>query len=123
MTETPEERALLRNLSNKHGEWMQSEYWDARRGLGVLLDALEATEQHVDAAEADRDVLADALRNQGLLQNTATGVVWHAHDCAASFDFAECNYRCRVAREAFALVGTEPYVSAWIRREKDGRDA
>ena len=56
----------------------------------------------------ERATLLEALRNQGLLQNTATGVVWHVHDCPASFDFAECNYRCRVAREAFALAGTEP---------------
>jgi hypothetical protein len=66
-----------------------------------------------------RAALLDALRNQGLLQNTATGVVWHVHDCPASFDFAECNYRCRVAREAFALAGTEPYVSQETRRDTE----
>ena len=31
----------------------------------------------------------------------------------------ECNYRCRVAREAFALAGTEPYVSAETRRDTE----
>ncbi len=42
-----------------------------------------------------------ALVEQGLLQKTASGaMVWHAHDCPASFDFDECNYRCRVARAA-----------------------
>ena len=66
-----------------------------------------------------RIALLDALRNQGLLQNTATGVIWHVHDCPASFDFAECNYRCRVAREAFALAGTEPYVSQETRRDTE----
>lgn len=82
--------------------------------LGAELRRTDAAVARAEAAEADyekaRGVLLDALRNQGLLQNTATrGVVWHAHDCPASFDFAECNYRCRVAREAFALAGTEPY--------------
>ena len=60
------------------------------------------------------------LTEQGLLQKTASGsMVWHAHDCPASFDFDECNYRCRVAREAFALAGTEPYVSAETRRDTE----
>ncbi len=53
----------------------------------------------------ERTTLLDALRNQGFLQNTTTGKVWHAHDCPASFDFAQCNYRCRVAR--LALEGRE----------------
>ena len=67
-----------------------------------------------------RHILLEALRNQGLLQKTATGgFVWHVHDCPASFDFAECNYRCRVAREAFALAGTEPYVSQETRRDTE----
>ena len=71
-------------------------------------------------ADTLRTVLLDALRNQGLLQNTATGgKVWHVHDCPASFDFALCNYRCRVAREAFALAGTEPYVSQETRRDTE----
>ena len=63
--------------------------------------------------------LTAALTEQGLLQNTATGVIWHVHDCPASFDFAECNYRCRVAREAFARAGTEPYVSQETRRDTE----
>lgn len=45
--------------------------------------------------------------------------LWHVHDCPASFDFAECHYRCRVAREAFALAGTEPYVSQETRRDTE----
>ena len=65
------------------------------------------------------EALATALRNQGLLQNTFHGTVWHIHDCPASFDFAECHYRCRVAREAFALAGTEPYVSQETRRDTE----
>lgn len=63
--------------------------------------------------------LTAALTEQGLLQNTATGAIWHIHDCPASFDFAECNYRCRVAREGFALAGTEPYVSQETRRDTE----
>ena len=82
-----------------------------RMGLEVL------TELRLTRAQAD--ALADALRNQGLLQNTYHGKVWHVHDCPASFDFAECNYRCRVAREAFALAGTEPYVSQETRRDTE----
>ena len=65
------------------------------------------------------EALLGALRNQGLLQNTFHGVVWHVHDCPASFDFTECNYRCRVAREAFALAGTEPYVSQETRTDTE----
>lgn len=65
------------------------------------------------------EALATALRNQGLLQNTFHGTVWHIHDCPASFDFSECHYRCRVAREAFALAGTEPYVSQETRRDTE----
>lgn len=68
---------------------------------------------------AQAEALADALRNQGLLQNTFHGKVWHIHDCPASFDFSECHYRCRVAREAFALAGTEPYVSQETRRDTE----
>lgn len=66
------------------------------------------------ALRASREAVISALRNQGLLQNTATGVIWHVHDCPASFDFSECHYRCRVAREAFALAGTEPYHAGWV---------
>lgn len=69
------------------------------------------------ALRASREAVISALRNQGLLQNTATGVIWHVHDCPASFDFSECHYRCRVAREA--LAGTEPYHAGW----KDGYEA
>ena len=68
---------------------------------------------------AQAEALATALRNQGLLQNTFHGKVWHIYDCPASFDFSECNYRCRVAREAFALAGTEPYVSQETRRDTE----
>lgn len=73
----------------------------------------------VKRLEQQAEALAAALRNQGLLQNTFHGTVWHIHDCPASFDFAECHYRCRVAREAFALAGTEPYVSQETRRDTE----
>ncbi len=63
--------------------------------LTELLDAYE-----------ERDRLRAALTEQGLLQKKpGGGMVWHAHDCPASFDFAQCNYRCRVARAA--LEGRE----------------
>ena len=82
----------------------------------VELNALEAENARLrEQAEA----LATALRNQGLLQNTFHGKVWHIYDCPASFDFSECNYRCRVAREAFALAGMEPYVSPETRRDTE----
>ena len=71
-----------------------------------MLDGCDACQ---DEADEKLRVLTSALRNQGLLQRTATGVVWHVHDCPASFDFAECNYRCRVAREAFEHAGVAPY--------------
>ena len=77
--------------------------------LTELLDAYE-----------ERDRLRAALVEQGLLQKKADGsMIWHAHDCPASFDFAQCNYRCRVAREAFAIAGTEPYVSQETRAESE----
>lgn len=82
----------------------------------VELNALQAENARLrEQAEA----LAGALRNQGLLQNTFHGTVWHIHDCPASFDFSECHYRCRVAREAFDLAGTEPYVSQETRRDTE----
>jgi hypothetical protein len=63
--------------------------------LTELLDAYEEREQ-----------LRAALTEQGFLQKKADGsMVWHAHDCPASFDFAQCKYRCRVARTA--LEGRE----------------
>ena len=59
----------------------------------------------LDAYE-ERDRLRAALNEQGFLQKKADGsMFWHAHDCPASFDFAQCNYRCRVARAA--LEGRE----------------
>lgn len=77
-----------------------------------------AQAKEIDALQAENarlreqaDALATALRNQGLLQNTFHGTVWHIHDCPASFDFAECNYRCRVAREAFEMASVELYNS------------
>lgn len=77
-----------------------------------LLELLDAYEE--------RDRLRAALAEQGLLQKKpGGGMVWHAHDCPASFDFAQCNYRCRVAREAFAIAGTEPYVSQETRAESE----
>ena len=84
--------------------------------LFATIDALQAENARLrEQAEA----LATALRNQGLLQNTFHGTVWHIHDCPASFDFSECHYRCRVAREAFALAGTEPYVSQETRMDTE----
>ena len=77
------------------------------------IDMQQAYTEQYNRAEGYRKALVE----QGLLQKTASGwMVWHAHDCPASFDFAQCNYRCRVAREAFALAGTEPYVSEETRR-------
>lgn len=71
---------------------------------GCYLEWPCATSELLDAYE-ERDRLRAALAEQGFLQNTTTGKVWHAHDCPASFDFAQCNYRCRVARTA--LEGRE----------------
>lgn len=60
----------------------------------------------VRALTKERDRLRAVLAEQGLLQKKpGGGMVWHAHDCPASFDFAQCNYRCRVARAA--LEGRE----------------
>ena len=43
--------------------------------------------------------LREALEAQGLLQKKPSGsFVWHAYDCQAAFDFAQCNARCRIAR-------------------------
>ena len=43
--------------------------------------------------------LQTALEAQGLLQKKVDGsFVWHAYDCQAAFDFAQCNERCRAAR-------------------------
>ena len=58
----------------------------------------------LDLAQTETE--RDRLEEQGFLQKNADGsMVWHAHDCPASFDFAQCNYRCRVARAA--LEGRE----------------
>lgn len=92
-----------------------------RIGVEVLTELRQTREQaEAQQLRARVAVLTAALTEQGLLQKTASGsMVWHAHDCPASFDFGECNYRCRVAREAFALAGTEPYVSAETRRDTE----
>lgn len=87
----------------------------ANIGYKYALETMTTEQLRARVAE-----LTAALTEQGLLQKTASGsMVWHAHDCPASFDFGECNYRCRVAREAFALAGTEPYVSAETRRDTE----
>lgn len=86
---------------------------------GAAMVCLTALRQENERRQIRLEALLSALRNQGLLQNTATGVVWHVHDCPASFDFDECNYRCRVAREGFALAGTEPYISQETRRDTE----
>ena len=88
-------------------------------GLDAQASTIAALTTRAEQAEARVAELTAALTEQGLLQNTATGVIWHVHDCPASFDFAECNYRCRVAREAFARAGTEPYVSQETRRDTE----
>ena len=76
--------------------------------------------EYARSCEAEIARLRAALTEQGLLQKKpGGGMVWHAHDCPASFDFAQCNYRCRVAREAFAIAGTEPYVSQETRAESE----
>jgi len=64
-------------------------------------DAIAALTERAERAEARVAELTAALTEQGLLQKKADGsMVWHVHDCPASFDFAQCNYRCRVARAA-----------------------
>lgn len=90
-----------------------------RGDLDTALGLRRMESRRVDTVREQAEALATALRNQGLLQNTFHGTVWHIHDCPASFDFAECHYRCRVAREAFALAGTEPYVSQETRRDTE----
>lgn len=48
---------------------------------------------------AENARLREALEAQGLLQKKPSGsFVWHAYDCQAAFDFAQCNARCRIAR-------------------------
>jgi len=81
--------------------------------------AREELQDEITRLREQAEALAEALRNQGLLQNTFHGKVWHIHDCPASFDFAECNYRCRVARASFALAEMEPYVSEETRRDTE----
>jgi hypothetical protein len=76
----------------------------ARYQNDAVITADELTEL-LDAYE-ERDRLRAALTEQGLLQKKpGGGMVWHTHDCPASFDFAQCNCRCRVARAA--LEGRE----------------
>lgn len=87
----------------------------ANIGYKYALETMTTEQLRARVAE-----LEAALTEQGLLQKTVGGsMVWHVHDCPASFNFAECNYRCRVAREAFALAGTEPYVSEETRRDTE----
>lgn len=109
-------RELHRRCSDCYADYCEFDHDEWPCDIIMALDSLEATNVRLrEQAEA----LAGALRNQGLLQNTYHGTVWHIHDCPASFDFAECNYRCRVAREGFALAGTEPYVSQETRRDTE----
>ena len=131
----PEDRNFYRDLAPVCIELnaLQAENARLREAIGLATTAAPTME--MDAADpvgmmqrvvaevtrlrAQADALATALRNQGLLQNTFHGTVWHIHDCPASFDFSECHYRCRVAREAFALAGMEPYVSPETRRDTE----
>lgn len=70
-----------------------------------MLATIAALTERAEKAEERVAELTAALTEQGLLQKKADGsMVWHVHDCPASFDFAQCNYRCRVARAA--LEGT-----------------
>lgn len=92
---------------------------DARPTRGQLMARIDTLQAENARLREQAEALVDALRNQGLLQNSPNGVIWHVHDCPASFDFAECNYRCRVAREAFALAGTEPYVSPETKKDTE----
>ena len=111
------------NCANAYDEGYTAGHNAENARLRVLVDEYrgECVSQTFENARLreQADALADALRNQGLLQNSPNGVIWHVHDCPASFDFSECHYRCRVAREAFALAGTEPYVSQETRRDTE----
>ena len=91
-------------------EWDDGRYDDdVRTFTGQLLELLPSGnwlgmrewEAKYRKAEARVAELTAALTEQGLLQKKADGsMVWHVHDCRASFDFAQCNYHCRVARAA-----------------------
>ena len=110
-------RAQIDQRDNPERQWVElSMRVEDAEGLLATIAALTTRAEQAEARVAE---LTAALTEQGLLQNTATGVIWHVHDCPASFDFAECNYRCRVAREAFARAGTEPYVSQETRRDTE----
>lgn len=142
MTDTPLtaeacEECLDRRWGSVHGETCPhhplSPWESTQRHIAALTERAKTAElestwqqendrlrERIRVADARVAALEAALTEQGLLQKTASGsMVWHAHDCPASFDFGECNYRCRVAREAFALAGTEPYVSAETRRDTE----
>lgn len=76
----------------------------------ALRKAHKLAEMGYDKAQAElaalRTRVADleaALREQGFYQKSAANkVVWHAHDYPGSFDYAECNYRCKVARRVLS---------------------
>lgn len=65
----------------------------------VVCDYHRGYEDAEDSLRAENARLREALEAQGLLQKKPNGsFVWHAYDCAAAFDFAECRERCRIAR-------------------------
>jgi hypothetical protein len=88
------------------GDWLPLHLREAVAGLEpeqrvVVTEWYWRTNLLIGALQTERDRLRAALAEQGLLQKKpGGGMVWHAHDCPASFDFAQCNYRCRVARAA-----------------------
>jgi hypothetical protein len=100
-----EERDRLR-AEREIPEGMEEIIEWARRHPEYMWQENQRNENEVTWLETEREQLRAALAEQGLLQKKpGGGMVWHAHDCPASFDFAQCNYRCRVARAA--LEGRE----------------
>ena len=100
-----EERDQLR-AEREIPEGMEEIIEWARRHPEYMWQENQRNENEVTWRETEREQLRAALAEQGLLQKKpGGGMVWHAHDCPASFDFAQCNYRCRVARAA--LEGRE----------------
>ena len=82
----------------------QAELTDGQRAA-VLGWARDYVTKGAIRSNSDWDIsryicdLQVALEAQGLLQKRLSGsFVWHAYDCPAAFDFAECNARCRIAR-------------------------
>jgi hypothetical protein len=98
--------ALLRQLAAQPNTKVREDFTElALKSIGTVLLKPTTVAELLDAYE-ERERLRAALAEQGLLQKKpGGGMLWHAHGCPASFDFAQCNYRCRVARAA--LEGRE----------------